>query len=53
LTTPQDRAEALFKRKERKEAQFVEGQQAWAEYEEQGRATREKDGAAYRAKKPM
>ena len=42
LNTPQDRAEALFKRKERKEAQFVDGQKAWSEYEEQCRAVRDK-----------
>lgn len=39
MTTRQERAEALFKRKE---AQFLEGQKAMAEYEQQGRAVREK-----------
>ena len=43
LSTPQqDRAEALFKRKERKAAQLVDGQKAWSEYEEQCRAVRDK-----------
>jgi hypothetical protein len=37
--TLRERAEARFKRKE---TQLLEGQQAWAEYEAQGRAVREK-----------
>lgn len=39
LTTPQDRAEALFKRKQ---AQSLDGQKARAEYEQRGSAMREK-----------
>jgi hypothetical protein len=39
MTTARDKAEALFKRKE---AQAIEGQQAWAEYKEQQRAVQER-----------
>jgi hypothetical protein len=39
MTTARDKAEALFKRKE---AQAIEGREAWAEYKEQQRAMQER-----------